>query len=55
MRFFKKNKFKITVITSDHKRTRTRATSVTVDKDRYIYRVAAPGTSEELKVIIEKE
>ena len=38
-----------------HPGTRIRATSVTVDKDRYIYRVAAPGTSEELKVIIEKE
>lgn len=55
MRLFRKApKFNITVVTSDHKRSRSRTTSVSVDKDKYIWLVNAPGTTEELKVIVEK-
>lgn len=55
MFFNRKPKFTITVETSDHKRTRGRTTSVTVDKDVHTYRISAPGTSEELRVTIKRE
>lgn len=53
--FTRPNKFKITVEYSDHKATKTRTTSVKVDAPKYIYTIASPGSSEQLRVTIEKE